>query len=186
MIIGLTARIAAGKRTFSRYFEEKGFIYYSLSYFLREELKEKGIEITRKNLQDYGNKLREEEGVGVLGKRAREKVVSGKNYIIDGIRNPGEIEELRKIPGFVLISIDAPQEIRFKRFLKRAKFSDPKTWKEFLKIDKRDFGENELEYGQQVGKCMELADYNLINNKDMKELENKIKEVYNIIKNKES
>jgi len=56
-------------------------------------------------------------------------------YIVDGIRNPGEIDELIKInqgeDKFYLISVDAPREKRFEWIIKRARSSDPKTYKDF-------------------------------------------------------
>jgi len=87
---------------------------------------------------------------------------SPKNAIVDGIRNPAEVVELkRKFKDFILISIDAPQRERFQRILKRARESDPKDWEGFLKIDLRDLGEKDP-LGQQVGECMKLADFKIL------------------------
>ncbi len=180
MIIGITGSIACGKEAVSKYFIEKGFTHFFLSQSLREELKRKGMEITRKNLQDLGNELREEEGAGVLAKKILEKVEEG-DYIIDGIRNPSEVEEFRKNKDFILIAIDAPQKIRYERSIYRSKTSDASTWEEFLEMDKRDFGE-EIESGQQVGKCMKMADFKIANDSNLEDLYDKLDNLWEKIK----
>ena len=185
MIIGLTGSLAAGKEVVSEFFIKKDFVYFSLSQEVRNVAKERGIELTRKNLQDLGNELRETEGIGVLAKRVLNKIKADKNFnfIIDGIRNPAEINVLKKLDNFLLIAVDAPKEIRFNRFVKRNRESDPKTWDGFLKVDARDKGEGESKTGQGVGKCMEKADFTLENNGTLEEIQNKVNKLYNKIKN---
>ena len=89
--------------------------------------------------------------------------------------------ELKKHGNFFLISIDAPQKTRFERLVERGNDSDPKTWDEFLILDKRDFGENDP-FGQQVGKCMELADFKIRSDGLIEELNRKIEEIWDRIK----
>ena len=183
MLIGLTGRIAGGKGVISDFFREKGFEYLSLSQEVREEAQKRGIAHERKKLQDLGNLMRKEEGSGVLARRIIKKIDKSKDYIIDGIRNAGEIEELKKVfkNKFYLISVDAKLDLRWRNLQGRGKESDPKTFEEFLKADKRDFEEN-LENGQQVKKCMSLADYSLLNNGTIEELMKKLKILYKKIK----
>ncbi len=180
MIIGLTGSLAAGKGVVSDFLKEKGFIYLSLSDELREIAKEKKIELTRENLQNLGNKMREENGSNILAKLVSEKI-NNQNYIkaiVDGIRNPAEIIELRKIKNFFLISVDAPSTIRFKRMMERNRESDPQTWEDFLKVDAKDKGINEFETGQGVSKCMQQADFRLINDEALDRIKEKIIEIY--------
>ncbi len=185
MIIGLTGTLSAGKGVVSEFLKKQGFIYLSLSDELREIAKEKKIELTRGNLQDLGNQLREERGVGVLAKLIREKVENQEytKAIIDGIRNPAEVIELRKIKDFFLVSIDAPTEIRFKRIVERDRESDPKNWEDFLKVDARDQGEED-EKGQQVRRCMEQTDFILINSGTLEEIQKKVEKLYEEILSK--
>ena len=63
--------------------------------------------------------------------------------------------------------------------MERNKPSDPKEWEEFVKVDERDFGKHESEEGQQVGKCMKLADFHLTNDSTREEFHRKIWEIYN-------
>jgi len=180
MIIGLTGSIGSGKGVVSGFLKERGFIYLSLSNKVREIARKRGIEINRKSLQDLGNKLREKEGVGVLSKYIL-KEINDKNYenvVVDGIRNPAEVEVLRNLKNFFLISVDAPQEIRFKRISKRCRESDPKTWDKFLEVDNRDKGIGESLTGQNVGKCMEMADFFLMNDSSLEKFQEKIIKLY--------
>lgn len=178
MIIGLTGRIASGKGEIAEFLKEKGFEYYTISQAVREEASKIKIPITRESLQDVGDLIRKYEGTGGWIKRIIQKINLSKNQVIDGIRNPGEIEELKKTENFVLISVNAAQKIRFERVLNRDKPSDPKDWEGFVKIDERDFEDKSNPNGQQVGKCMNMADYKLENNGTLDELKSKIEELY--------
>lgn len=62
MIIGLTGTLRAGKGVVSDFLKQKGFVYLSLPDELREMAKERKIELTRENLQNLGNQMREENG----------------------------------------------------------------------------------------------------------------------------
>jgi len=174
MIIGLTGTKASGKGILSEILKEKGFVYSSTSDRVREEALVRGINnYTIKDLQDIGNDLREKFGLGILAKRTLEKLKDTGNSVIDGIRNPGEIEELKK-QNAIIIAVDAPQEQRYKRLISRARASDPKDWEGFLEMEKRDSGIGEDSSGQQVSRCMEIADYRIINNGTLEELKTKI------------
>jgi dCMP deaminase len=182
MIIGLTGSLASGKGVVSDFFKKQGFVYLSLSDELREIVKEKKISVTRENLINEGNKLRNERGAGVLGELVREKIENQqfRKAIVDGIRNPAEIKELQKIADFFLVCVDAPREIRFERMKERNRESDPVTWEEFLKIDEKDRGEAD-EKGQQVRKCMEMADFMIFNDSTLEEAEEKVRKLYDKI-----
>lgn len=180
-VIGITGTIGSGKNLVRDIIQKKFSAYpVSLSSIIRAELEKKKSIFNRTTLQDLGNVLRQKYGGGVLAMLAVEYLQRDKDLIIiDGIRNPGEVEYLKKKFGrdFALISVDAPPETRFERISRRASETDPKSWEEFLEMDKRDLGENEPEYGQQVKKCMEMADFSIINDGTTSNLENKINEV---------
>lgn len=178
MIIGVVGQIASGKGEIVKYLTKKlSFISFSLSSILHDELKEKKIKkFTRKTLQDMGNDLRRDYGDDILARRVVGHLKGQKtgHIIIEGIRNPGEIEYLKKNPNFILIGVKAKREIRFKRLFKRGKTWDPKNWNDFIKVDKRDLGFGQDKSGQQVDKCFSYCDYILTNNKDQKDFQKKI------------
>ncbi len=180
MIIGLTGTLSSGKGVVAEFLGERGFVYLSLSNELRELAKREKIEITRKNLQDLGNACRKKYGAGFLAELVDQRIKREelKNVVVDGIRNPGEVAVLKKHRGFFLVSVDAPQELRFKRMAERNRESDPKTWEDFIFVDNRDLGMGEEESGQAVGKCMKLADYAITNEGNLEDVKAKIEKLY--------
>lgn len=187
MIVGLTGSIAAGKETLTQFLRDKGFVYFETSAILKEMLAERGLEITRENMQNLGDELRAKEGIGALMKIMLERANKDpeENYIFDSLRNPGEAEFLKaNCTNFVFIAVDAPAEVRFKRIISRGKPHDPKTWEEFLKTDERDLGDKTNPLGQQVRKCIEIADFVITNDGDLQSAMKQIEEVYARIEGK--
>lgn len=182
-IIGITGAFGSGKSTAAAFFEFRGYKKIILSDFLEEEAGKRGvIDITRKILQDIGNEWREKYGSGILAQKVLDKIAKEDldKVVIDGIRNIGEIELLRKNKNFTLLAIVSDKKTRFDR-LKKLKRRESLTWDIFEQLDSRDSGVGEKETGLQVDKCIELADYPIENNGDEEEFENKLKELLNKI-----
>ena len=182
MIIGITGPIASGKSVFVDMLIERGFVYYRLSDEVREEAKKLEIPIERTALQNLGNAMREKFGNGYWAERLSKKMEQGKNYVIDGIRNPGEIESLKKLGNFVLIGVDAPIEKRFQWILARNKDTDPKALEEIKAMESRDRGAGEASHGQQSQKCYEMANAYVMNDGTYDDLTKKFLELLETIK----
>lgn len=183
MIIGLTGPMASGKSTVLEVLEKMGFKQVTLSDMIREEADRRGMQQERENLMDIGQSLREEFGTGVLGKRALEKAKSagGDKWVIDGIRNPAEVEELRKDPAFVLIANTAPEDLIIKRIFSRKRSDDTLDEDAIRKKLRREMGEGEPEDGQQVQKCIEMADYTFENTMPIEQVEEEFMKLLNQI-----
>ena len=158
MIIGLTGKNAAGKGELATHLKDKGFVYFSLSDALRDEATKQGLDHSRNTLIKLGTEMREKFGKGILAERINEKInkLQDKDVVIDSIRNPGEIEELRKNNGFILVGVHTDAKIRFERLVKRGRLGDAQTFEEFLGHEKKE--NNNEGSGQQLGKCIEMAD----------------------------
>ena len=137
MIIGLTGTNGAGKTEVSEYLKSRGFEYHSLSDEIREEIRRTGREITREVLIGVGNDLREKFGPGILAERILPKLERDHNYVIDSIRNPYEVEVLKRRKDFILLAVDADQTTRFERSRKRARESAAQTIEQFIDEEKR-------------------------------------------------
>lgn len=159
LIIGLTGPNAAGKGEVASRLIALGFAYHSLSDVLREELESSGIAPTRENLIAKGNALRAAHGPGVLAERVRGRL--GARDIVDSIRNPSEVAALRQERGFVLVGIDAPLELRFRRACERARPGDALTFEEFRSKEARENSPDPRE--QQLSRTWSLADHVLTN-----------------------
>jgi dephospho-CoA kinase len=187
-IIGITGTLASGKTSVKDFFLSRfpSSYFISLSDIIKEELLKEGKELKRENFIEKGNELRKRYGSQILVEVATLTLPKNTNnliVIIDGVRNPGEVEYLKKKFGknFVLIAVDAPKELRFKRLLERKKEGDPQTFEEFNEIDETDNGKNQPEYGQRVGECLKLADYLIINDGSLEELNKKLEKISKLI-----
>ncbi|MFQ5474768.1 MAG: AAA family ATPase [Candidatus Nanoarchaeia archaeon] len=181
MIICVTGTIASGKGKVAELIRDKGFEHHSFSLEIRAVARERGIEINRTNLSKLGEALKKEKNRSVLGERVVEKLKKHpeKNFIIDGMR---DLEELRCLRDYekesgvrvVLLAVDAPQELRFKRLQSRKRHGDPETFEEFRKIDDREFKGG---HGQEVGAVMKKADYAIDNSGTLEELEKQLDDI---------
>lgn len=167
-IIGMTGPFGSGcSYIANEIIVKEGYKYISLSAILRSEYGE-GKSPTRTELQDFGNKLREEHGADILARKAYEEISKSEDekWVVDSIRNTHEIEFLRKAVGtFYVIAAWADQETRWKRVEK--KYDRDKV--AFENDDSRDSRED-FEHGQQVTLCYQMADIIIINNKEIKSI----------------
>jgi len=206
VIIGLTGPFGSGCSTIAKILSDKieyrkgkdrkyGFEYIKISDILEREAAKRKINIKkmasgkrRKTLQDIGNKLRKEKGLGVLVElaiaEARQKDTN--LIVIESIKNPGEVIELKKYPNGYLMAIDAPYDVRWGR----VRDSYKRDQRQFDIDNGRDRNEG-IESGQNVQTCVDLADIFITNERDMMEVKHeweefektKIDRVVNLIKN---
>lgn len=178
MIIGIAGTNGSGKDTVADYLKKKGYFYHSLSDIIRDELKLKGKKETRENLIEEGNNLRKKHGPAVLAKMIREKLDLTLNHVIVSIRNEREIKELRKLPEFKFIFIDAPIDARYKRVQSRGEERDKESFEKFKADEAEEMGGKD-EAKQQLSKCIELADRIIINEGTLEELYSKAEDLTN-------
>ena len=171
--IGLTGRMASGKGEAVRILQNHGMRYISLSDIVRREAAKVTPGLNRGQMQDLGNRLRRQGGAGVLGKMVRELIeASGPlSWVIDGIRNPAEVLELKKMPGFYLIGIESDEGTILARMRRRGRSTDTVSEAELRAALAREWGDGEPEGGQQVGPTMAMADLVIANNGSLAELE---------------
>jgi dephospho-CoA kinase len=169
-LIGLTGTNGAGKGEVAAYFTKKGYPYFSLSDLIREELQKAGKKESRNNLIKMGNQLREKYGPDILAKRIMNIITS--KAIIDSIRNPKEIEYLKKQEKFILLAVDAPPELRYERVKKRGREESASTLQEFIKKEAEEMTNREK--AQQLQSCMKMADYFITNDSSLEDLNKKL------------
>lgn len=171
LVIGVVGLKAAGKDSFSRLLRERGFGVRTMSDFIKSALAAEGNAApTVSDLQDWANARRAETGdTGCLATLTVDSLLAEghRRLAVDGIRNPGEIEALRRRCGdrLVLVGLVAPTSVRFRRAVARGKPSDPVAFEDWLTMDDRDRGLGEPPEGQQVDRCLALVPHeNVFNN----------------------
>ena len=179
-IIGLTGSYASGKDAAADYLVSLGFKKYVYSDYIREELKKIGKEPNRDNLIWMGNELRSQFGPGEISKRILNDIKKDrmKKAVAVGIRNPSEVEELKKSHILHLWFVDAPQELRYERSQKRKVLKDQVGFEQFQAQEEKENSENTT--AQQLRKVAEMADKTLINDGRMEKLHQQIDELLNL------
>lgn len=169
MIIGLTGTNGAGKTVTADHLQTKGFHFHSLSDEIRAELAERSMEANRENLIQTGNALRAEYGPAVLAERIKSRLRPDRNYVIDSIRNPYEVDALRAYGGFHLLHLDAPRPMRFERTVKRGGPRTPASFEQFVEQEDREINSADPTH-QQLQATWAKADSVIDNGGSIEEL----------------
>jgi dephospho-CoA kinase len=198
LFIGLTGPLGSGKGTvaeiLSALASEHGIkvICYSLSDEIRKELERKGIQAERDALRETANIFRSRRGNGVWASLVASRIAdrlavmedeaSEILVIIDAIRNPGEVYELRERFGdrFKLLGVTAPLEIIRENLQRRRRNDESERMledvRELQKVIEIEMGAGEPGFGHNVAACMKMTDWPSIHNDgSLAELEGKVR-----------
>jgi len=103
-------------------------------------------------------------------------------WVVDGIRNPAEIEALKEAEDVHVLGIYTDKDLLVERILDRNRDSDARTREDIIFKIERELGKDEPEDGQQVEKCLELADKIISNEGTLEELQEKFMNHYNSLR----
>lgn len=170
MILGVAGLYGAGKGEVVGFLAERSFCTLSLSDVIRDELAKQGVEETRERMIATGNALREAGGPGALAELLIEKLVPERNYAIDSIRHPAEVEALRASGRpFHLLWVSAEEQLRFQRMTERGRPGDPETIDRLRELEGSELASDDPA-AQQLNAVRDLADYTVNNDGDLSEL----------------
>lgn len=140
-VIGIAGTNGSGKDTVGHMLaEHHGYLFISITELLRDELKRRGLEVTRGNLRALSAEWRRQLGLGVLvDKAVAEYEVVRDQYtgvVISSLRNPGEADRVHALGGTV-VWIDADPRVRYERIQaskaeRNRAGEDDKTFEQFL------------------------------------------------------
>ncbi len=173
IVIGVTGMPGSGKGVVREIVREYGFPVVVMGDEVRAEAARRNLEPTPENLGKLMLQIRAEEGPGVLARRCIPKIraLDAEVVVVDGLRSPHEVKEFRKVfPKFKVIAIHASPKTRFQRLLRRGRSDDPKDWETFYMRDQR-----ELSVG--IGEVIATADYMIVNEGSIEELEAQLKQI---------
>jgi len=169
-IIGLTGTNGAGKGETAAFFAGRAFKVFSLSDIIREELRAQKEALSLDNMIRTGNVLRRRFGADVLAIRTLKRIRD--NSVIDSIRNPSEVKCLKTHPGFILLAVDAPVAVRFRRVQERGRIESASTLEEFTAKEKEEMSTDST--AQQLHACMAMADHTIVNDGTLDDLHRKL------------
>jgi len=167
MIIGVAGRNGAGKGELVSFLEARSFTALSLSDAIRAELAAQGLEESRERMIETGQAMRRRAGPGALAQSLAKQLLPDRNYAIDSIRHPVEVEILRahaEATGhvFQLVWVDAKLETRFERMVARGRSGDPETIEDLEALEARERGSDDPN-AQQLDAVEAEADFRLAN-----------------------
>jgi len=143
IIIGLVGMLACGKGAVKQRLVEK---YNAqdcrFSTILRDVLTRVDLPLSRDNLIKISTVLRQNFGEDLLAKAIAKdaSILDSDIVVIDGMRRMSDIGHLINLPNFILVSVEAKPEIRYKRLVKRNENvgDGEMTFEKFLADHKRE------------------------------------------------
>lgn len=180
-IIGLAGTNGAGKDSLGQILaDDYGFLFVTVSDFLRAEAKKRGQEPSREVLRTISAQWRRQKGLGVLVDMAMEKLKkAGKPYkgiVISPMRNTGEAARLKKLGG-TLIWVDADPRIRYERIVGRGRDAESKiSFDDFIKNEQQEMKASGDDATLNMADIEPMADLTIMNNSpDLAGLKREIK-----------
>jgi dCMP deaminase len=178
MIIGVAGRNGAGKGEFVGFLEARSFTVVSLSDAIRHELAARGLTESRERMIEVGQEMRRRAGPGALAQSLVRQLQPDRNYAIDSIRHPVEVEILRNYAestgqAFRLVWVDAKLETRFDRLQSRKRPGDPTSIERLEELEMRERGSDDPN-AQQLDAVEDEADARLTNDSSLEDFHEQI------------
>ncbi|MCW4025415.1 MAG: AAA family ATPase [Candidatus Bathyarchaeota archaeon] len=180
LVIGLTGMPGAGKSIVVQATKDWGYNVVVMGDVIREETRNRGLELTPQNVGKVMLQLREESGPNVIAQKCVPKIAAQNNHkiIIDGLRSYAEAEVfMANFANFVLVTVHAPPQLRFERLNARGRSDDSPSFEVFHERDMR-------ELGVGMGAAIGLSEYVIVNDGTIDEVKCKAKAVLGRIEEK--
>lgn len=191
-LVCIVGMAGSGKSVVSDFFVEHGYSFLRFGQVVLDEVKRIGQKPNEKNERKIREAFRKRHGMGAMAtlNLPKFKNLLRKGSVVgDGLYSWDEYKILKNEFGdkFVTVAIYAPPKLRYERISKRVMPKSDKALRNrpFTKKEAkaRDYAEIEnLDKGGPIA----MADYTIINTKDIKRLTRQAKEIYNDIEKKKN
>lgn len=184
-VIGIVGLQASGKTLVASHLINLGASRVRMGDVVWREVENRKLEVNEKNVANVAKELREKEGMGAIAERCipiiKKKGKKSETVVVDGLRGGAEVEVFRNEFGesFFLISVEAPDKLRYDRIKRRGREDDIEDFESFKEKDER-----ELDWGME--EAMESADFTIINNGSVRDLKIKVSKIFEEITENES
>jgi dephospho-CoA kinase len=146
--------------------EKKGFVHYSVRAFLMEETKKRNLPVNRDSMREVANDLRANHSPAYIVEQLfLQAQTKGKDAIIESIRAVGEVEALKDHPDFLLLAIDADQQLRYERAMSRGNETDHVSFQQFQEQEQAEMTSTDPSK-QNIAACMAMANVTVYNDGD--------------------
>lgn len=162
--LALVGMPGAGKTVCAKHVEARGFYQFRFGQIVVDEVVRRGQPITPENERVVREEFRAQDGMAAIAKRAlpylKTALTTRPTIIIDGLYSFSEYKLLRaELDELIVVAIFCPRALRYQRLTTR-----PERPLTIEQAQQRDYQEIEkLEKGGPIA----LADYTLINDRDM-------------------
>ncbi len=170
MIIGLAGSFGAGKGAVADYLvKNRDFTHYSMSNFIIEEVRKRGMSEDRDAMTLVANDLRKNHGptyiIDTLYKRAQE---AGEDSVIESLRTKDEVKRIQELGG-VVIGVDADPKVRYERTYARGSSKDNVSYEQWLEQERRESNPHDPTK-QDIFGALKQADHIILNNSTFEDL----------------
>jgi len=179
LIVGMPC---SGKTIVTKTAKELGIFTLSTGDIVREEIKKRGLPYTEKTDREVREWFYEYGRERQLMRIIIDKIIGAKHpdpIVIEGLRSPKQIDELKKRlwgEKVSIMAVHSPPEIRWKRERTRPRFDN----KGYRNVKQRD----QIELSHGLSDLIALSDYILVNNGSLdrfkKTVKDKLIEILNI------
>jgi len=183
-IICISGMCGAGKSVVSDFFVKNGFQFVRFGQITLDEVKKRGMEVNEANERLVREELRKVHGMAafaILNLPKFDELIKTGNVIADGLYSWEEYKVLKEHFGEAMkvIAIWAPPEMRYERISTRISGTDDKDLRHrsFTKEEAKSRDYAEIENLNKGGPIV-MADFTIVNDKDINNLNKQIEEVY--------
>jgi dephospho-CoA kinase len=155
-VIGTVGLPGSGKGEAAEVAREAGVPVFVMGDVIRQACRDRGLD-PEQHHGEVAKALREEDGPAAIAERTipevRDLLADHDTVLVDGLRSDVEVERFEAAFGeeFVLVSVEAPFEVRAERLGARGREES-----DLDRVALRDREQRELEFG--MGEAMEMAD----------------------------
>ena len=158
----------AGKEEFAQTAVSLGYSLIRMGDVVRKEAANQGIIMDDRGVGGFASDERQKRGADIWARRCLPYIEH--NSVIDGCRSLDEMSLFREKFGkdSILIAIEAPADLRFKRLQQRGRSDAPQTIEEFKERDLR-------EIGWGLADLIKCADDTIVNDGSLESFHEKVK-----------
>ena len=189
-LVCITGLTGSGKSVASDYFVKQGFQFFRFGQIVLDEVKKRNLDPIESNERPIREELRSKHGMAamaILNLPKIKQLIRKSDTLGDGLYSFEEYKVLKEEFGnkLITIAVYAPPVIRYKRLTMRKIHSEDKDLRNRPATQEaaksRDFAEIE---NLNKGGTIAMADYTILNTKDIKYFNSQLKEIYEKITSK--